>query len=61
MRARDAKLHGDDPKQAAEDARMMALYRQHILGEKPAAEGFVPLGKVAPATKNEAEELIAGD
>ncbi|MDQ2900377.1 MAG: radical SAM protein, partial [Acidobacteriota bacterium] len=40
-RARDAKL-----KQAAENARMEKLYREQILGEKPAEGGFVPLGSI---------------
>ncbi|HVP63906.1 MAG TPA: radical SAM protein [candidate division Zixibacteria bacterium] len=57
LRARDAKLK--DPKQEAENARMAALYRQHILGEKPPADGFVPLGKIAPTKKE--EETVAGD
>ncbi len=48
-------------KQEAENARMMALYRQHILGEKaPEAGGFVALeslgGKAA-----EKEEEVMGD
>jgi len=57
LRARDSKMK--DPKRAAEDARMAALYRQHVLGEKPPAEGFVPLGNVAPVKKE--EEPVAGD
>ena len=44
LRAREARL-----KQQAEHERMMALYRQHVLGEKPAAGGFVPLNSVVPA------------
>jgi hypothetical protein len=39
---------------------MMSLYRQHVLGEKPAAGSFVPLASVAPASPpasgDEAEE-----
>ena len=67
IRARDAKQKGIDPKQAAENARMEALYRQHVLGEKPAPEGFVAIsnigganGGIAPAPKNEAE-TVSGD
>ena len=48
---------------------MMALYRQHVLGEKPAAGGFVPISAVAPAgdrpsqveERQEERELLAGD
>ncbi len=58
-RARDAKqLKILDPKQAAEDARMLALYKQHVLGEKPPEGGFVPLGSIAPVKK---EEEVMGD
>ena len=40
FKARDERI-----KKEAEDARMAALYRQHILGEKPEEKGgFVPLG-----------------
>ncbi len=69
MRARDAKLKVLDPKQEAENARMMALYKQHVLGEKPPAEGFVPLGNIATPTngngngsvKEVAKEEVFGD
>ncbi len=47
MRARDAAM-----KKKAEDDRMAKLYREHILKEKPAEGGFVPLstlGGIAPA------------
>jgi len=68
-RARDAKLKVLDPKQEAENARMMALYKQHVLGEKPAPEGFVPLGNIAApkngngngAVKEQAKEEVFGD
>jgi len=43
FRARDARL-----KQDAENARMAKLYREHILGEKP-APGLVSLESLAPA------------
>src|SRR5262249_11958597 len=43
-RARDAKL------KHAEDERMMKLYREHVLGEKPQAD-LVPLSSIAPAPK----------
>ena len=37
-------------KQQAEHERMMSLYRQHVLGEKPVAGSFVPLASIAPAS-----------
>jgi 7,8-dihydro-6-hydroxymethylpterin dimethyltransferase len=43
-RARDAKL-----KESAKDAQMMKLYREQVLGEKPAPDNLVPLGAIAPA------------
>jgi len=50
-RQRDEKL-----KQAAEDARMAKLYREHVLGEKP-VEGLVqidmPINGAAHAKKEE--------
>jgi 7,8-dihydro-6-hydroxymethylpterin dimethyltransferase len=63
LRKRDAKLKVLDPKQEAENARMMALYKEHVLGEKPPAEGFVPLGnigapKAAPKKEDVAEEVM---
>ena len=54
-RARDAKLS------AAENARMAALYREHVLGEKKPEGGFVPLGNLTapkPAEKKEVEEVM---
>ena len=41
IRARDAKL-----KQEAENAKMAALYRKEVLGEKAPEGGFVPLGAI---------------
>jgi uncharacterized radical SAM superfamily Fe-S cluster-containing enzyme len=41
IRARDAKL-----KQDAENAKMAALYRKEVLGEKAPEGGFVPLGAI---------------
>jgi uncharacterized radical SAM superfamily Fe-S cluster-containing enzyme len=62
-RARDQKL-----KKSADDARMEALYREHILKEpKPEAQGgFIPLGAIAPAApkaeaKQEKKEEVFGD
>jgi len=57
--ARDAKVKAE-----AEKARMMALYREHVLGEKPAPkDNFVSidsLGGIKPAApKPEAEEREA--
>jgi uncharacterized radical SAM superfamily Fe-S cluster-containing enzyme len=51
-RARDAKL-----KQEMDDARMAALYRQHVLGEKPGE----PLIQLQIRSRREAPERQAGD
>ncbi|MBZ5504688.1 MAG: radical SAM protein [Acidobacteriia bacterium] len=61
LRARDEKL-----KKTAEDARMEALYREHILKEPKAEGGFVPLGAIAPAAPKaepavEKKEEVFGD
>jgi uncharacterized radical SAM superfamily Fe-S cluster-containing enzyme len=59
FRARDAKL-----KQEAENAKMMALYKQHVLGEKaPEVGGFVSLDSlgIKPAPKPEEKEEVMGD
>jgi 7,8-dihydro-6-hydroxymethylpterin dimethyltransferase len=69
IRARDSKNKGLDPKQVAENARMEALYRQHVLGEKPAPQGgFVPLGTIggpnggiAPAPSEKETDGVLGD
>jgi uncharacterized radical SAM superfamily Fe-S cluster-containing enzyme len=62
-RARDEKM-----KKNAEDARMEALYREHILKEpKPEPQGgFIPLGAITPAApkaeaKQEKKEEVFGD
>jgi uncharacterized radical SAM superfamily Fe-S cluster-containing enzyme len=62
-RARDEKM-----KKSAEDARMEALYREHILKEpKPEPQdGFIPLGAIVPAApkaevKQEKKEEVFGD
>ena len=47
LRARDEKL-----KKSAENARMEALYREHILKEPKPQGGFVPLASIAPANGN---------
>ncbi len=52
--AREEKTRKRDEllKQKAEDAKMAKLYREHVLGEKPIQDGFVPLGSLlatAPA------------
>lgn len=44
LRARDEKI-----KQAAEDAKMEKLYRQHVLKEPEPQGGFVSLGEIKPA------------
>src|SRR5437762_3411137 len=53
IRQRDAKL-----KEAAENARMAKLYREQVLKEPKAPEGFVPLGTIAPAAKKETREEV---
>ncbi len=58
-RARDAKL-----KDAAYNAQMAKLYRQEVLKEPKAPEGFVPLGAlnggIAPAPKKEVAQEEVG-
>jgi 7,8-dihydro-6-hydroxymethylpterin dimethyltransferase len=44
IRQRDAKLKED-----AENARMMKLYKEHVLGEKPVEGGIVPISSILPA------------
>jgi hypothetical protein len=63
IRARDAKL-----KQDAENARMAKLYREQVLGEKPAEPGLISIASIAPAPKPAAppepvhsEETVMGD
>ena len=61
FKARDEKI-----KQDAENARMLALYKEHVLGEKPAEDKgtFVPLGSIGgikPAPAKEVEEPAFGD
>ena len=36
-------------KEKAESERMMKLYRENVLGEKPVEGGIVPLSAIAPA------------
>jgi hypothetical protein len=64
IRARDEKV-----KTEAENARMAALYREHVLGEKP-VDGLVSLSSIKPASNNAASpinrhqqesELVSGD
>jgi uncharacterized radical SAM superfamily Fe-S cluster-containing enzyme len=54
IRQRDEKL-----KQAAENARMSKLYREQILKEPKAPEGFVPLGTITPAAPKKEEKAEA--
>ncbi len=65
LRARDAKqgLKVIDPRQEAENARMMALYKEHVLGEKPQSkDGFVPLGSLGTTKKKgDVAEEVTGD
>ena len=61
FKARDERVKAE-----AEKARMLALYKEHILGEKPVSqEGFIPLGSIggikpAPAVVEE-KEAVFGD
>src|SRR5664280_2467992 len=61
FKARDERVKAE-----AEKARMLALYKEHVLGEKPVVnDGFIPLGSiggiqpVAPAV--EEREAVYGD
>ena len=58
FKARDERIKAE-----AEKARMMALYKEHVLGEKPAPKGsFIPidsLGGIKPAARPEVEEREA--
>ncbi len=62
FKARDERIKAE-----AEKARMMALYKEHVLGEKPAPKGsFIPidsLGGIKPAAKPDVEEreVMYGD
>jgi uncharacterized radical SAM superfamily Fe-S cluster-containing enzyme len=63
-RARDAKLKSREEqlKEAAHHAQMAKLYRQHVLKEQPAPEGFVGLDSLmkpaASAPKAESREEV---
>ena len=58
FKARDERVKAE-----AEKARMLALYKEHVLGEKPVVnDGFIPLGSIGgikPAV--EERELTYGD
>jgi|HubBroStandDraft_4_1064222.scaffolds.fasta_scaffold01417_2 uncharacterized radical SAM superfamily Fe-S cluster-containing enzyme len=61
FKARDEKI-----KQEAENARMLALYKEHVLGEKAPEDkgGFVPLGSIGgikPAPAKVVPEPAFGD
>jgi 7,8-dihydro-6-hydroxymethylpterin dimethyltransferase len=66
IRARDTKIKSD-----AENAKMAKLYREHVLGEKPPADGIVSVDMIRPASNNAASpvnrnrqpetDLVAGD
>ena len=58
FKAREERL-----KQEAENSRMLALYKEHVLGEKPQDKGtFIPLGGIKPATPAKAvNEPVFGD
>jgi uncharacterized radical SAM superfamily Fe-S cluster-containing enzyme len=58
FKARDERVKAE-----AEKARMLALYKEHVLGEKPVVnDGFIPLGSIGgikPAV--EEREAVYGD
>ncbi|MFI5115432.1 MAG: radical SAM protein [Terriglobales bacterium] len=58
FKARDERVKAE-----AEKARMLALYKEHVLGEKPVVnDGFIPLGNIGgiqPAV--EEREAVYGD
>ncbi len=61
FKAREEKVKAE-----AEKARMLALYKEHVLGEKPVSqEGFIPLGNIGgikPAEPvTEVREEVYGD
>ena len=62
--AREEKIRARDEKQidAAENARMAKLYREHVLGEKP-VEGLVSSAPSPPPnpSRRKKRELVAGD
>src|SRR5271169_3051620 len=55
IRARDTKM-----KEKAENDRMMKLYRETVLGEKPVEGGIVPLSAIAPAAPKVKKEEEVG-
>ena len=57
--AREEKKRKRDEalKEKLENEKMMRLYKEHVLGEKPARDGFVPLGNLI-GTANPAPEKI---
>ncbi|HEY6489154.1 MAG TPA: radical SAM protein, partial [Terracidiphilus sp.] len=67
--AREEKIRARDLKKEAEDAKMAKLYREHVLGEKPPADGIVSVDMIRPASNNAASpvnrnresDLVAGD
>src|SRR6266699_732458 len=52
------RVQRDRLKQQQENERMAKLYREQILKEPKAPEGFVPLGTIAPAAKKETREEV---
>ncbi len=56
--ARDEKLRAraERQKREAENSRMAKLYREHVLKEKPADAGFVPLQSLGVTKVNHVEE-----
>ncbi len=61
FKARDERVKAE-----AEKARMLALYKEHVLGEKPVTnDGFIPLGNIGgikpAASAVEEREAVYGD
>ena len=56
--AREEKTRARDQKQKddAESARMIAMYKEHVLGEKP-TPGLVPITSIAPAAPVKKEKV----
>jgi 7,8-dihydro-6-hydroxymethylpterin dimethyltransferase len=46
---RETKLTETKLKADAENARMMAMYNEHVLGVKPVEGGIVPISSILPA------------
>jgi hypothetical protein len=45
-------------KEDAENAQMMKLYKEHVLGEKPVEGGIVPISSILPAAPVKKQEEV---